>query len=432
MGEPINIPLGTSDYRRTGAKEASFKVVNRYFESNPTNTTNQAALLSRPGLKIAYSVGTGPIRALYTQSGSFDDALFVVSGSELYRIDHSTGASTLILSGVAGSTDSSYPEMVSTGSIGSVPEYLFFADGALLYVYLEDGYARGHLTASGNASDGDQVRIDNTYYQFVTSGVDTGTPDGSAANPWKVLIGVTSALSLNYLYHAINASTASGVVVGTQYSTATTAHATCTAYAQSTTNLYVRHRLPGSPYNSTVTTETSATLAWDAATLANGGTPSITQVAVPDDLGILSLAYIAGYVICVPVQGQDVNGRFFWIDPGETTINPLNYATAERLPDAINAVRTVGDNVIFFGQDSAEAWYPTGTLAAPFRRAQGRTFDHGTWGGTATQIRDATIVVDNHGVVWKVEGGSVTRISDHSIEQRTLSAIKAARLRLLI
>ena len=45
------------------------------------------------------------------------------------------------------------------------------------------------------------------------------------------------------------------------------------------------------------------------------------------------------------VQGADKNGRFYWIEPGEHVIDPLNFATAERLPDPVLSVRAVGDLV---------------------------------------------------------------------------------------
>ena len=99
------------------------------------------------------------------------------------------------------------------------------------------------------------------------------------------------------------------------------------------TSLTVEAREAGTAGNAIVTTVIAgAGLSWGAATLQDGGVPTFRQVAVPDDVGIISVGYIAGFVICVVAQGYDANGRFYWIEPGFTTIDALNFATAERAP----------------------------------------------------------------------------------------------------
>lgn len=154
---------------------------------------------------------------------------------------------------------------------------------------------------------------------------------------------------------------------------------------------------------------------------SGGGT--VTQVVVPDDLGVFSVGFIAGYIIVVPTQGQGVNGRFYWIDPGDKTIDPLNFATAERAPDPVYQVVVFGDQFWLPGQTTTEVWYPTGDPIAPMQRLQGVVFDHGTIEGTALQVKDSMMVVDKDGGVFQIKGG-MERVSNPSIEERIRFAIE--------
>jgi hypothetical protein len=155
-----------------------------------------------------------------------------------------------------------------------------------------------------------------------------------------------------------------------------------------------------------VTTETGAAINWGAATLTGGGAASFTPVETPDGVGIISVAYIGSYVVAVPAQGQGINGRFFFIQPGETTIDDLDFATAERAPDPISGVVVFGDQFWLPGSTTTEAWYITGNFDAPVARVQGVVFDRGAWEGTAVQVKDSMIIVDTDGGVWKIQGGA--------------------------
>lgn len=409
----VKIALGTSDWRRADADEPNILVRNRYYEQNPTNLEEQASLLSRPGLKRMLSVGEGPIRAIYSQPGSFDDALFVVSYDTLYRIDTDETITT-IGSGIFGDSLRGNPSMAATANIGAVPEYLYIADGRVLWLYMDNAYSRGTLTVDGTIANNDKIKIGTTYYLWTSGSVDAGTPDGTTGNPWLVDLGATNAEAFENMYLALSADG----VAGTTYSTALTAHPTVQGELYTSTILVVRALTAGVAGDSIATTvETGADLAWGAATLEDGGTDSLTQVQVPDDVGVVSVGFVAGYVIVVIAQGFDVNGRFYWIEPGETTIDPLNFATAERSPDPVHSVRVVGDQFWLLGTNSTEVWYPTGDPITPFSRVQGRLFDRGIWEGTDVQIKDSVIVVDTDGVVYNI-GSSPQRVSDHSIEER--------------
>lgn len=86
------------------------------------------------------------------------------------------------------------------------------------------------------------------------------------------------------------------------------------------------------------------------------------------------------------------NGRFYWLVPGETTIDALNFATAESLPDKAVAVRRLGDEFWIFGTQNIEVWQPTGDLDAPFQRASGRNFERGCFARDTVRRFDNTLV----------------------------------------
>lgn len=405
------IPLARSDFRRAVAGTAQIPLRNRFCENNPVLNDEPVSYISRPALKKFATVGDGPIRGLFDEPGVFDGDLFVVSDDDLYRVASDDAAASLI--GSIGSADGDVA-FAATAPIGAEPAHLFIANGGILWLYVEDGFAIGILTATGAISDGDVVRIDGVYYRLSSGTLDASSPAGTAANPWRVLIGGSVAATLENLFNAINGSG----VAGTAYSTALTAHATASAYVYTSTTISVRAVTTGLAGSSIVTTETGANLSWGGGTMSGGGSPSLTQVVTPDDVGAISVAHINSYVIVVPVQAEDTDtvGKFFWIKPGEVTIDPLDFATAERAPDKLHQVKVYGDLFWLAGQKTVEPWQTTGNLDAPVLRYQGILYDRGSWDGTVVQVKDSLILVDEDGGVFQIAGGQ-KRISTPAVEE---------------
>lgn len=415
----MRIPMGRSDYFRSVAKEARIRTINRYFENNPILTDDQVALIARPGMRRWLSVGAGPIQGLFSQGGTFSNALFVLSENDLHRVE-TDGVSALVLAGVAAATATSQLVATATGTIGALPEFLYFARGSTLYLYAQGGFAQGTLT--GTPVNTDTVRLGNMYYQFTNASVNAGAPAGTLANPWRVQLGVDGLSSYQNLDGAIDNLGIPGVT----YSTALIENPLATAISATGGAIVVRARTVGIIGNGVITTETGS-LAWGAATLVGGGSPSVTPVQTPDDVGVISLGYIGGYVIVVVAQGAGVNGRFYWIAPGETTIDPLDFATAERSPDPIFEVVVFNDQFWLPGQSTTEVWYLTGDANSPVIRLQGITFDRGTLPGTALRMKDNMIIIDSDGAVFKIGAGSISRISPPDIEERIRLAAQIAK-----
>jgi hypothetical protein len=413
------IAVGRSTFRRSVAKIPSIVLRNRLFEQNPVLNAAEdfTSLISRPALRKFVDISGEPIRFTFDEPGTFADDLFAVSGTGLYRVD-TAGAVSFI--GTLGTDPVGSVSMAATGQIGTTPEYLFIADGGVLWIYLEDGSALGQLEASGAIINTNTISIGGIYYQWTNASVNAGTPNGTLANPWLVNLGISNAEAMTAMFKAINGTG----IPGTDYSTALIIHPTVTAYSVSTNDLFVAAKTPGVAGNSIAVTETGANLVWaGGATLTDGGTPQLRQVAVPDDLGAVSIAVINSYVIVVPVQGRGTNGQFFWINPGEITIDPLNFATAERSPDPANQVVVFSDRFWILGQTTTEPWVLTGNIDAPVQRFSGVLYDRGAWEGTAIRVKDSLILVDEDGAVWQI-GGGLKRVSRPDIEERIRRAIQ--------
>lgn len=414
----MDIPLSRSDYFREIAKEARIRTRNRYFEQNPVLADPKSAgLLPRMGLKRGVYVGDGPIRGTYSCSGSFSDAAFIASADQLWRVD--TDLTVTFVGNLGSPSLQNSVSMAATSTIGTTPAFLFVATGGAFMCYMEDGFALG--TISGTPANNDVVRVDAMYYKFTNASVDAGTPAGTNANPWLVALGGSALDAWQNLADAFGNTG----VPGTQYSTVLTLNPAIIVQGYDATTVSVRATAPSSSGNSVVTTETGAGIAWTAGTLTGGGGPVWFQVATPDDVGIISVGYIASHVVAVPAQGQGINGRFFWIDPGETTIDPFDFATAERAPDPISEVVVFGDQFWLPGSTTTEVWYFTGNEDSPVLRVQGVVFDRGAWPGTAVQVKESMIIVDNNGEVFQIAGGGAPRkISRPDIAERIREAIQ--------
>ncbi len=414
----VDIPFVTGDYYRSVADSPSAYVRNRFMEENPALNDNKTSFIARPGLQKFVEIGTGPIRRVFTCEGTFNSDMFVVSGLFLWRLKTD---GTFHSIGQISQTITDAVSMAATAPLGSTPDFLYIADGGLLWFYTDNAQATADLNASGLIANGYTVKIDTTYYQWTSGSVDAGSPDGTSANPWLVQLGLTSAESLTELFYAINASG----TAGTDYSTALQANPTCTAYNSDTTDLFVQYNTFGTTGDAISTTVvTGANISWlNGATMTGGGTEELRQVQVPDDNGSISVAYINGYIITVPVQTANIMGRFYWINPGENTIDPLDYATAERAPDGITQCLVFGDMFWLMGQSTTEPWITTGVFATPMERYQGILYDRGCWPDTAVQVKDSIILVDEDGAVFQIKSGQ-NRISTPAIEERIRLALQ--------
>jgi hypothetical protein len=149
------------------------------------------------------------------------------------------------------------------------------------------------------------------------------------------------------------------------------------------------------------------------------GTTALASIPTPDDIPIISLDVFNEYVLCV----QNDSDRFYWIQPGALTIDPLDFATAERFPDKVFQVRVVGDEFWLLGESSIEVWRATGDGDAPFQRIEGRAFNFGIVDGTAVRMPDTSVItVAQDGTGYQI-AGRPSPIGNPAIAEKLRDAI---------
>ncbi len=125
---------------------------------------------------------------------------------------------------------------------------------------------------------------------------------------------------------------------------------------------------------------------------------TLTTVDV-DGNTVASLAQFNSYIV---FQVAD-SGRFYWIQPGETTVDPLDFATAERAPDPGVAIRKMGDFLLFLQTQGGELYSTSGDANAPFSRQSGIVYDKGCLFRDTAQIADQACL-------WVADGGDDNRV----------------------
>jgi len=379
---------------------------NRLFEEAPGNPLDGVALITRPGNAYYDSFGTGPIRQTYTQEGTFGGAAFYVSDQTLFRQDKD-GTKTAINGTILGT---GAPAMAGTS------EYLFIADGTQLLFY--DGVgsrATGTLNCTALPTNGETVVLNGVTYTFK----DTMTTS------YDVQIAATLEDTLFNLYAAV---VADPEVVNVAYFVGTAANPFMAAneprlVAGPSYDVDFYALVSGPPGNAYTTTDTLAEGAFASATLTGGVADALSGIQTPDDVGFVSLAVLEGYVLALVSNSQ----RIYFIRPGKTVIDALDFFEAEAIPDDGISLRTVGDLMWCFGASSTDAFYLSGTPDVPFSRFQGRSFNKGIVPGTDAVLDNTVFVIGNDFVVYAVTPGGQQRVSNHGIEELIREAFTIER-----
>lgn len=421
----VAVPLGIGAYKRTLAGEPEVVLQNRYLEKDPSNLVEQSALITRPGSASLVQCAGGTIRGNFTKPGMFNGDLFTTSGHSLWRVASVTGAATQITGTIAGD---GFPYITWMKGIGY--EFLFVSDGATLQFYSE--HAFGVAILSGNVQQGMILDINGIYYGWSAT-VDAGSPAGTSTNPYWALLasgGVSTAAnneqSLTNMAAALNFSGTAG-----QYSAAITgpnASVTATSDETTLTLTAIDNTTAGNAITTSVFASGGGAIAFGAATLSGGGGSALQTVTgmgageVPK-----ALTNIDSNVLVSVGNSQ----KFYWLEPGTTKIDPLNFASKESNPDVILDMLTIGDQVLIMGNGSTENWNTTGNFAAPFAPMEGRVYQRGVVEGTATVVGDSVCMVGNDGVVYSIGyqyGGAgqygVHRISNNGVEEQVRKQLR--------
>lgn len=409
----VTIPLGIGAYKRDFAGEPEIQLVNRYVEKAPTNLEEHVALIGRPGTNSLAQFAGGLIRGTYAKTGLFDSDLFVVSGPNLWRYN-SAGVSTQV-TGIVYNSGHPYVAWAK----GEGYEFMFIADGLLLQYYDGGSRATGTMTLTPSSPPDistQLVQIGTAYFSWSAT-VDAGSPAGTAAAPWLAKLGANDAESLTNLYNLINFAGIPGV----DFSTALPGpNLDYKATAVTALTLTVTSTSPYADGNAIATVVTGGALAFGAATLTGGDIHTLVEIVTPDGASIKALASLASYVLASVGNTR----KIFFINPGEVTIDALNFFEKESQPDNVQDMLTLSDQLLIMGDGSTENWYATGDLNLPFTPTKGLAYQRGVLTGTPVVVKDRVLLVGDDSIVYAVGAGGVERISDHGIEERIRTQLR--------
>lgn len=392
----VDIPLGRSTWSRRYAHEPEVFVTNRYFEQTPTNQVDNVSMILRPGLRRRTFIGDGPIRAIWQSDGFASGDSWVVSAQKLFRVhkSHDVTVPDVVtpISGFVAGTETPY--ITAAQTTGGTP-FLWVADGETLQYWTDVAMAaKGTLTFNTQPADGDTFTIGVVTYTFETA------PSG----------GTDIQIAPDLAQSIVNAVTAIGAHSGD-----------VTVTANDLISLTVTAVATGVAGNLIAATSVSDAMFWGTHTLSGGTAANALAVcALPDDVSPTSLDFIKGFVIVT--VGDPFLRRFYWIEPGDNTVDPLNFAEKESVLDLLLNVKAVSDQFWLFGTESTEAWYVTGDPAAPMAPISGRPYNRGVWEGTPIKVNDSVILIGSDGRVYDVSAGP-NPISFPGIEERIRRAM---------
>lgn len=152
----------------------------------------------------------------------------------------------------------------------------------------------------------------------------------------------------------------------------------------------------------------------------NGTTLAATSF--PDSASVASITQLDNVVIAVRAD----TGTIYFRLAGDTVWNALDFFSAERKPDPVLAVRTLGDTLYAFGSATVELFAPTGSAATPFQRIGGASINRGIKDrDSLCQLDNTLFFVGEDDIVYRLTEGAPARVSDHGIEERVQDSATA-------
>jgi hypothetical protein len=142
------------------------------------------------------------------------------------------------------------------------------------------------------------------------------------------------------------------------------------------------------------------------------------QITDPDFPGAVTVGYLDGYFIF-----NEPNTQKIWVTQllDGTSVDPLEFASAEGNPDNVVAIFVDHREVWVYGTNSIEVWYDAGLLDFPLARIQGAYNELGCAAPYSIAKMDNQIYwlgkdARGQGMVYRAAGYMGQRISTHAIE----------------
>lgn len=150
----------------------------------------------------------------------------------------------------------------------------------------------------------------------------------------------------------------------------------------------------------------------------NNTTNAFGPITDPDFPGAVTVCYLDGYFVF-----NEPNSQKMWITSlfDGTSIDPLEFASAEGSPDGLTAVASNFREVWAFGTNSVEVWYNSGATDFPLQRIQGAFNELGLAAPYSVAKMDNGLFWlgrdrRGQGIVYRANGYLGQRISTHAVE----------------
>jgi len=150
----------------------------------------------------------------------------------------------------------------------------------------------------------------------------------------------------------------------------------------------------------------------------NSSTLAFGAITDPDFPGALTVSYLDGYFVFIEPNSQKV-----WVtalnDP--TSIDPLDFASAEGDPDGLVSSIVDHSQVWLFGTSSVEVWYNSGNADFPLQRIEGAFNELGCAATFSVAKLDNSLYwlgqdARGQGIIYRANGYTGQRVSTHAVE----------------
>lgn len=150
----------------------------------------------------------------------------------------------------------------------------------------------------------------------------------------------------------------------------------------------------------------------------NSLTLEFKQIDDPDFPGAVTVGYLDGYFVF-----NEPNSQRLWITQllDGTSIDPLDFASAEGSPDGLVSVLVDHREAWLFGTNSVEVWYDSGGADFPLSPVQGAFNEVGCIAPYSVAKLDNGIFwlgadARGQGIVYRANGYTAQRVSTHAVE----------------
>jgi hypothetical protein len=150
----------------------------------------------------------------------------------------------------------------------------------------------------------------------------------------------------------------------------------------------------------------------------NEVTNVFAAITDPDFAGAVTVAYLDGYFVF-----NQPDSQIIWVSQllDGTSVDPLDFASAEGSPDGVVGLIADHRELWVFGTDSVEVWYNSGAADFPLTRIQGAFNEIGCVSAYTIAKMDNGLFwlgtdARGQGIVYRANGYTGVRISTHAIE----------------